>query len=288
MLATACAGARGATEPTKLHVGLSAAFVLSGGGSLWTTDHTGSRVVRVDPAAGRVQKSISVGGYPFGLAYGAGSIWAGSRYTAQVTRLNARTNRRQKRIRVGSAPYALAFGGGSVWVSNEGSGTVSRIGPRRNKVIKTIRVGGQPNGIAFAFKKVWVADFGRGRLLRIDPRRNRVELKISLPTADWITASPDSLWVSSETGRIYRIDPATMAVKATITVGANPLASAWIDGALWVPNIDSATVSVVDPATNAVRRTLSVGQSPIAVAEAAGAAWVSSEIDGDLWRFETS
>ena len=248
VLATACAGARGATEPTKLHVGLSAAFVLSGGGALWTTDHTGSRVVRVDPAAGRVQKRISVGGYPFGLAYGAGSIWAGSRYTAQVMRLNARTNRRQKRI----------------------------------------RVGGRPNGIAFAFAKVWVADFGRGRLLRVDPRRNRVERRISIPTADWITASPDSLWVSSETGRIYRIDPATMAVKATITVGANPLASAWIDGVLWVPNIDSATVSVVDPATSAVRRTLSVGQSPIAVAGAAGAAWVSSEIDGDLWRFETS
>jgi YVTN family beta-propeller protein len=288
VLATAFGAARGATEPTKLHVGLSAAFVLSGGGALWTTDHTGGRVVRVDPAAGRVQKGIGVGGYPFGLAYGAGSIWAGSRYTAQVTRLNARTNRRQKRIRVGSAPYALVFGGGSVWVSNEGSGTVSRIGPRRNKVIKTIRVGGRPNGIAFAFKKVWVADFGRGRLLRIDPRRNRVERKISIPTADWITASPDSLWVSSETGRIYRVDPATMAVNATVTVGANPLASAWIDGALWVPNIDSATVSIVDPATNAVRRTLSVGQSPIAVAGAAGAAWVSSEIDGDLWRFETS
>jgi DNA-binding beta-propeller fold protein YncE len=200
-LATACGGARGATEPAKLHVGLSAAFALPGGGALWTTDHTGGRVVRVDPAAGRLQESIAVGGYPFGLAYGAGRVWVGSRYTARVTRLNARTNRRQARVRVGSAPYGLAFGSGSVWVSNE-SGTVSRIGPRRNKVIKTIRLGGQPHGIAFAFRKVWVADFGRGRLIRIDPRRTRVERKISIPTADWITASPDSLWVSSETGKV--------------------------------------------------------------------------------------
>jgi YVTN family beta-propeller protein len=288
VVATACGGARGATEPTKLHVGLSAAFALPGGGALWTTDHTGGRVVRVDPAAGRVQARLSVGGYPFGLAYGAGSIWAGSRYTARVTRFSARTNRRQARIKVGSGPYALAFGAGSVWVTNEGSGTVSRIGPRRNKVIKTIRVGGNPNGIAVAFGKVWVADYGRGRLIRIDPRHNRVERKISLQTADWITASPDSLWVSSETGNVYRIDPATMAVRATVAVGANPLASAWIDGALWVPNIDSGTVSVVDPSTNAVRRTLSVGPSPIAVAAAGGYAWVTSELDGDLWRFETS
>jgi YVTN family beta-propeller protein len=288
VLAVACGGASGASEPTKLHVGLSAAFTLSSGGALWTSDHTGGRVARVDPAAGTVVKKIVVGGYPFGMAYGAGSLWVGSRYAARVTRFSVRTNRRQARIRVGSAPYALAFGAGAVWVSNEGSGTVSRIGPRRNKVIKTIRVGGRPNGIAVAFGKVWVADYLRGRLLRIDPRRNRVERKISLTGADWITASPDSLWVSSETGNVYRIDPATMAVRAAVAVGANPLASALIDGELWVPNIDSNSVSVVDPATNTVRRTISVGSSPIAVAGAAGSARVTSETDGDLWRLATS
>ena len=77
-----------------------------------------------------------------------------------------------------------------------------------------------------------------------------------------------------------------MTVQATVTVGANPLASAWIGGELWVPNIDSSTVSVVDPATNAVDRTIPVGPSPIAVAAAAGSAWVTSEFDGELWRFD--
>jgi YVTN family beta-propeller protein len=211
-----------------------------------------------------------------------------SRNASRVTRLNATTNKRQARINVGTSPYALAYGGGSVWVTNEGSGTVSRIGPKRKKVIKTIKVGGGPNGILVAFRKVWVADYGRGRLIRIDPVRNRVERRISLPKADWITASADALWVSSETGKIYRVDPATMAVQATVTVGANPLATALVDGELWVPNIDSGTVSVVDLGSNAVRETLTVGQSPIAVAAAAGSAWVSSELDGDLWRFPTA
>jgi len=203
-----------------------------------------------------------------------------------VTRVKASTKRRQARIRVGASPYALAFGGGSVRVSNEVSGTVSRIGPKRNKVVKTIRVGGQPNGITVAFRKVWVADYGRGRLIRIDSVRNRIERRISLPKADWITASADALWVSSETGKIYRVDPVSLAVQAVVTVGANPLASAWIGGRLWVPNIDDATVSVVDPATNAVARTIPVGTSPLAVAEAAGSAWVTSDFDGDLWRVD--
>jgi YVTN family beta-propeller protein len=97
-----------------------------------------------------------------------------------------------------------------------------------------------------------------------------------------------SAWVSSETGRVYRLDPVTLALRATVTVGANPLAGASIAGELWVPNIDAGPVSVVDPATNTVRRTIEVGKSPIAIASAAGSAWVSSEEDGDLWRLSAS
>ena len=71
--------------------------------------------------------------------------------------------------------------------------------------------------------------------------RNRVEKRISLPKADWISPSADALWVSSETGKIYKVDPASMAVLATVTVGANPLATTWVAGNLWVPNIDDNT-----------------------------------------------
>ena len=152
--------------------------------------------------------------------------------------------------------------------------------------MKTIRVGGGPNGIAVAFGKVWVADYGHSHLIRIDPVRNRVEKRISLPKADWISSSADALWVSSETGSIFKVDPASMAVVATVKVGANPLATTWVAGNLWVPNIDDNTVSVIDPASSSVVRTLPVGQSPLAVASAAGSAWVTSDFEGDLWRLD--
>ena len=77
-----------------------------------------------------------------------------------------------------------------------------------------------------------------------------------------------------------------MAVVATVTVGANPLATAWVAGKLWVPNIDDNTVSLVDPAVNAVIRTSPSGANPLAVASAAGYAWVTSDFDGDLSRFD--
>ena len=284
----ACGTASGADAPVKVHIGVHASFVLSGGGSVWATDPILNRVVRVDPATNRIKARLGVPNYPFGLAFGSGSLWVGSRYGSQVTRFNARTNKRQARIRVGSAPYALAYGAGAVWATNENDGTVSRIGLKRNKVVKTIRVGGKPNGIAVAFGSVWVADYGRGRLIRLSPAKNRVTGRISIPTADWITRSGDSLWVSSETGKVYRVDPASLTLKATVTVGANPLASAVIGGELWVPNIDADTVSVLDTVASSVRRTIDVGKSPIAVASAAGAAWVSSEEEGDLWRLSPS
>jgi len=287
ILLVACGSASSADAPVKVHIGVHASFVLSGGGSVWVTDPILNRVVRVDPA-NRIKARLAVPNYPFGLAFGSGSLWVGSRFGSQVTRFNARTNKRQARIRVGSAPYALAHGAGAVWVTNENDGTVSRIGLRRNKVVKTIRVGGKPNGIAVAFGSVWVADYGRGRLIRLNPAKNTITGRISIPTADWITRSGDSLWVSSETGKVYRVDPASLAVKAIVSVGANPLASAVVGGELWVPNIDADTVSVLDTVASSVRRTIDVGKSPIAVASAAGAAWVSSEEEGDLWRLSPS
>ena len=286
-VAVACGTASSADAPVKLHIGVHATFVVPGGGSVWATDPVLNRVVRIDPAAVRVKAKLGAPGNPLGLTFGSGSVWVGSRFADQVTRFSARTNRRQARIRVGSGPYALAYGAGAVWVTNENAGTVSRIGPKRNKVVKTIRVGGRPNGVTVAFGSVWVADFGRGRVIRIDPARNRVAGSVSVPTADWITRVGDSLWISSETGKVFRLD-AALTVTATVTVGANPLASAAIAGELWVPNIDANTVSVVDPATNSVRRTIEVGKSPIAIAAAAGAVWVSSEEDGDLWRLNAS
>ena len=70
-------GTAGAAEPAKLHVGVSASFALSGGGALWVTDRLSNKLIRVDPAAGRVQWRLGIPSTPFGLAYGAGSVWVG-------------------------------------------------------------------------------------------------------------------------------------------------------------------------------------------------------------------
>ena len=190
----------------------------------------------------------------------------------------------KKAIKVGFGPYAIAYGAGSIWVSNESSGSVSRINPARNRVTKTIKTGGGPNGLVVAFGSLWVADYRLGRVLRIDPAKNKITAKLQLAHADWITPTADALWISSETNSVYRLDPQTLQITASVPVGHNPLASTLFGDELWVPNIDSNTVSVVDTATAAVTATIPVGPAPIAVVQEAGDLWVTSEGDGDVWR----
>jgi virginiamycin B lyase len=115
-------------------------------------------------------------------------------------------------------------------------------------------------------------------------RTNRVTKRIRLAKVDWITPSPGALWVSSETGRVFRVDPRTGRVVASIRVGANPLGSSWIGNELWVPNIDDGTVSIVDAGTNRVRTTLRTGRGPLSIASTAGAVWLSNSEEGTVWR----
>jgi YVTN family beta-propeller protein len=73
-----------------------------------------------------------------------------------------------------------------------------------------------------------------------------------------------------------------------VRVGANPLASAFVGGELWVPNIDSNTLSVVDPASSAVSRTIPAGNAPLGVLSTPDGVLVSMSNDGAVWRFDNS
>jgi YVTN family beta-propeller protein len=275
--------AAGAAEPAKVTIGPRVGLLGAAAGSVWAPDQT-NRLVRIDAASGKVLARLATGDRPFHALSAAGSIWVTNLYSSTVARIDPRTNRVVARIPVGARPYGLATGGGAIWVSNSAEGTVSRIDPRTNKVVKSFDAGAEPNGLLHAYGALWVGDYGSGKLLKLDPASGRVLQRWPIAHADWVTASPGTLWVSSEPGRIVRIDPKTGAVKATIKVGVNPLATAWIGGELWVPSIDDDSVSIVDPATNRVRDTRKAGFGPASVVQAGGSVWVSDSEDGDIWR----
>jgi virginiamycin B lyase len=279
------AAATASSQPEKIPIGTTGGILVSAYGSLWTTDLTLDRLVRIDPGAGRVSGKTRLGSRPYGLAAGAGSIWVASQATDTLARVDPHTLKVTKRIHVGYQAFAAAFGAGSVWVSLEADGVVARISPRTNRVVARIRGFTDPNGLVFANRALWVSDLARGRVLRIDPRTNRITARIRVPKADWITPGQGALWVSSESDRVYRLDPRSRKVTANVRVGANPLASAFVGGELWVPNIDDDTISVVDPSRIAVSRTIAAGNAPLGIAATPAGTFVSMSNDGAVWRF---
>ena len=280
------ATASAASAPTKIPIGTTGGVLVSAYGAVWTTDLGLDRLVRIDPTASRVSGRIRLGSRPYGLTAGAGSIWVASQAANTLARVNPRTLKVTKRIRVGYQAFAAAFGAHSVWVSLEADGAVARIDPRRNRVVARIRGFGDPNGLVYANGALWVSDLSRGRVVRIDPRTNAITAKIRVPKADWITPGQGELWVSSESNRVYRLDPRTRKVTGSVHVGANPLASAFVGGELWVPDIDSNTISVVDPARDAVSRTIPAGNAPLGVLSTTDGVFVSMSNDGAVWRFD--
>ncbi|TML45005.1 MAG: hypothetical protein E6G19_06215 [Actinobacteria bacterium] len=75
-------------------------------------------------------------------------------------------------------------------------------------------------------------------------------------------------------GNVFRIDPHTNIVAATIGAGFNrPVGAAFGDGSLWV--VADSSLFRVDPAQNRVVARISLGQQPVGVAAGSGRIWVA-------------
>ena len=83
------------------------------------------------------------------------------------------------------------------------------------------------------------------------------------------------MWVASQgDDRVTRIDPATLSVTETITVGRRPVGIAFGGGAIWVANSEAGTVSRIDPSSGNVVDTIEVGSRPAAIAFGDDVVWV--------------
>jgi virginiamycin B lyase len=87
-----------------------------------------------------------------------------------------------------------------------------------------------------------------------------------------------SVWVGDfGAAAVYRIDPASTAITATIRLESNVGGLARPgDGSIWVSEYDSGAVDRIDPATKTVTQRTKVGGNAEAIAFAAGKTWVTN------------
>ena len=165
-------------------------------------------------------------------------------------------------------------------------------------VAANVAVGRSPGGVAIDPSGVWVTNWWDNTLSRINPATNTV---LSVVPVDFtasqgayaIGSGAGSLWVTAfeydanfdpAPGVVKRVDPATGATLATISVGKSPYDIDVSPGAVWVACYDSSSVIRIDPATNQVVATIAIPNA-YGVTVGLGAVWVSST-DGRVTRID--
>jgi Protein kinase domain len=146
-----------------------------------------------------------------------------------------------------------------------GPNSVAVIDPASGKLDAVIPVGEAPTAIAASKEAVWVlnANDGAGTISRIDPRAREVEATLAVPgTPRSLVTAGGSLWVGTNEGQLFRIDPASDLVdertrlpNAGKSSPFSPVADAgWLTtgaGAVWAASFRA--ISRVDPASGALR-----------------------------------
>ena len=139
--------------------------VAIGAGSVWVAQGL-SRVVRIDPASGQVESSVSVPDASE-VAFGDGAIWVAAGDIGVLTKVDPRTGAVVATARIGPWICCVAVGGGYVWAANDtGIWKLASDG----RVLGTISVPSQTANIYFGAGALWVAADVAGTVLRIDPR----------------------------------------------------------------------------------------------------------------------
>jgi hypothetical protein len=224
---------------------------------------TGSLAPTTSPSSSRLAAQVAVAARVVlpegvvGVAAGTDAVWAAhcslSRVdpgTARVVAHVAGTGRSRA-----DCVLDVAVGAGAVWGTVPGVGLV-RVDPATTRVVARVPVGPMWAPVAATAAGVWVVCCGGergwadGMLVRVDPAANRVASRIRLggrPTG--VAAGPSGVWVAGH-GRVWRINPRTGQVVATIAVADGLAAGGRVvvgRGAVWVGDWAGQQVLRIDP-----------------------------------------
>ena len=207
-----------------------------------------------------------------------------------LVKLDPRTDRVVAVIPVGHQPTSVAVVGDSVWVVNTGDATVTRFDTNSGAVdtFGTVR---NPVGMAAdGDRAVWISTASYESVVRVDARTFAAEQVVPLGhTTFLLAAGAGALWVTepahsyAERGTVARLDLTGMKAPERFRVGVIPAGIAVGEGAAWVANLGSGTVSRIGLNDGHVED-IPAGPSPGAVATGFGSVWVIIGDDKSVWR----
>src|ERR1700731_1571396 len=106
---------------------------------------------------------------------------------------------------------------------------------------------------------------------------------------DWLAVTEDSVWVNSKpTDMVFRMDPRSDRVIATVPVKKPCSGFAVAAGTLWSPSCEENVIYRIDLATNQVVAKIPVGPADTegGIAFGSGSAWMPSDPKGIVSRID--
>ena len=232
-------------------------------------------VAFLDPASGELTGQVP-GRRTALLRFGDDSLWSMTR-DGTLEQIDLESHEVTRSLGVGVHPGGLAVGEGSVWVTDADSPTLLRVDARYGSVDKIAlpAKSGGAGGVSVGAGSVWVAQ-GESRVLRIEPRTGRVVHRFDVPYASDVVQGDGKAWVvSSGSGIVRRVDPATDQITGSVRVRPEICCAAVGGGFVWIGTKDDRTVwkfsGLANPST------------PLASVKLAGAGDGLAYGDGALW-----
>jgi DNA-binding beta-propeller fold protein YncE len=299
-------------------VALAVYLAARGGGGAAST---GGSLVRVDPRTNRVAARVAVGNDPRAVAADANGVWIANHNDGTVYRIDAHTDGVVSQSPAHGVPADLAIlPANAVATSPSSAGSAVVVnGPSDLSVVEidaasvTASVfalsgggplfgGGSASGlgtprVAAGPSGIWVARPDR-QVGRFDDSTGRLVQPLFIaPSGDergsdsffsGIAVDAVGVWVLGDPNdpTLWRIDPATGKLAATIPLPFAPTDVAVGDGAVWVTSELADTLARIDPSTNQITAAIRAGKGAGAVAVGARSVWVADEVGGTITRID--
>src|SRR5947207_1046304 len=201
------------------------------GSTAWISDWSASRIAGFDLAAGRVSKTLQVGGQrdePVSMTSGAGSLWVLG-FAGPLLRIDPASGVITKRFPVRGLGAAVAYGDGFLWMITDdpaaggGQEYLYKIDPSRDVIVKAAPIpGAGPACAAFPGPRgIWIACAGVDRITLINPGSLKPVQRLPVRSGGYtpqIVPGQTAVWVLTPSG-LARADPATARITAIIHVG---------------------------------------------------------------------
>jgi hypothetical protein len=139
-------------------------------------------------------------------------------------------------------------------------------------MVRTLSVGGNPDAVTLGPPGVWVGD--RSELTRVDPRTGSLAIVPGVTTPIAVGANDLAAAVYTRPDTIGIVDPTSLRVGSTFTLGGSIAGLAYGAGWIWVLDA-SGVLTRVDAATGAVTGVRTLGSFGFAVVAGNGAIWVT-------------